>query len=96
SPEVEGVDAQTGDVQLQDDVNLGASESALDLDGAGFIRRAQALGQAVQYWTINDLATMERLALAGADGIMTDDVPALRAVLKAQGFALPAPWIATP
>ena len=69
---------------------------ALDLDGAGFIRRAQALGQAVQYWTINDLATMERLALAGADGIMTDDVPALRAVLKAQGFALPAPGLRRP
>jgi glycerophosphoryl diester phosphodiesterase len=49
----------------------------------------------VQYWTVNDLAAMERLALAGADGIMTDDVPALRAVLKAQGFALPDPWIAT-
>ena len=68
----------------------------LDLSAPGFIRRAQALGQAVQYWTINDLSTMERLVLAGADGIMTDDVPALRAVLKAQGFALPAPWIATP
>ena len=68
----------------------------LDLSAPGFIRRAQALGQAVQYWTVNDLSTLERLALAGADGIMTDDVPALRAVLKAQGFALPAPWIATP
>jgi glycerophosphoryl diester phosphodiesterase len=49
----------------------------------------------VQYWTVNDLAAMERLALAGADGIMTDDVPTLRAVLKAQGFTLPDPWIAT-
>ena len=68
----------------------------LDLSAPGFIRRAQALGQAVQYWTINDLSTLERLALAGADGIMTDDVPALRAVLEGQGFALPAPWFATP
>jgi glycerophosphoryl diester phosphodiesterase len=68
----------------------------LDLSTPGFIRRAQALGQAVQYWTINDLSTLERLALAGADGIMTDDVPALRAVLEGQGFALPAPWFATP
>jgi glycerophosphoryl diester phosphodiesterase len=66
----------------------------LDLSAQGFIRRAQALGQAVQYWTINDRATMERLARAGADGIMTDDVPALRAVLEDQGFALPDPWIA--
>jgi glycerophosphoryl diester phosphodiesterase len=67
----------------------------LELSAQGFIRRAQALGQAVQYWTVNDLAAMERLALAGADGIMTDDVQALRAVLKAQGFTLPDPWIAT-
>ena len=75
-------------------LQIPVSAGPLDLDGAGFIRRAQALGQAVQYWTINDLATMERLALAGADGIMTDDVPALRAVLEEQGFALPDPWIA--
>ena len=75
-------------------LQIPVSAGPLDLDGAGFIRRAQALGQAVQYWTINDLATMERLALAGADGIMTDDVPALRTVLEEQGFALPDPWIA--
>ena len=75
-------------------LQIPVSAGPLDLDGAGFIRRAQALGQAVQYWTINDLATMERLALAGADGIMTDDVPALRAVLEERGFALPDPWIA--
>lgn len=68
----------------------------LDLSAQGFIRRAQALGQAVQYWTVNDPATMEELALAGADGIMTDDVPALRAVLEDQGFSLPEPWIVTP
>ena len=68
----------------------------LDLSAPGFIRRAHLLGQAVQYWTVNDLLTMERLALAGADGIMTDDVPALRAVLRDLGFPLPDPWIAMP
>ena len=75
-------------------LQIPVSAGPFGLDGAGFIRRAQALGQAVQYWTINDLVTMERLALAGADGIMTDDVPALRAVLEEQGFTLPDPWVA--
>ncbi len=56
------------------------------------IAQAQALGLAVQFWTVNDEAAMEALAKDGADGIMTDDVPKLRAVLQEAGYGLPDPW----
>jgi glycerophosphoryl diester phosphodiesterase len=50
-----------------------------------FIRRAHALGLDVHVWTINDRAAMERFLDRGADGIMTDDIETLRAVLIERG-----------
>jgi glycerophosphoryl diester phosphodiesterase len=43
-------------------------------DTPELIRAANALGQTVQHWTINDGAEMVRLLDIGSDGIMTDDV----------------------
>jgi glycerophosphoryl diester phosphodiesterase len=50
-----------------------------------FVRRAHALGLDVHVWTINDRAMMTRLLDRGADGIMTDDIETLRAVLIERG-----------
>jgi glycerophosphoryl diester phosphodiesterase len=50
-----------------------------------FIRRAHALGLDVHVWTINDRAAMTRLLDLGADGIMTDDIETLRAILIERG-----------
>eukprot|EP01043_Picozoa_sp_COSAG02_P022402 COSAG02_NODE_1164_length_14157_cov_2.925096_2_plen_359_part_00 len=43
-------------------------------DTTELIRAANALGQTVQHWTINDGVEMVRLLDIGSDGIMTDDV----------------------
>ena len=49
-------------------LQIPVSAGPLDLDGAGFIRRAQALGQAVQYWTIN----RQRLTLLVKQGLFSN------------------------
>lgn len=49
------------------------------------ITAAQRRGLAVQVWTINDRPTMHRLLDLGVDGIITDDIGALRDVLRVRG-----------
>ena len=50
-----------------------------------FVRRAHALGLDVHVWTINDRAAMIRFLDRDVDGIMTDDIETLRAVLIERG-----------
>jgi len=51
-----------------------------------FVRRAHARGLAVDAWTVNDTREMQRLLAIGIDGIMTDDTPLLRDVLRSHGL----------
>lgn len=44
----------------------------LGLTGPRFIAAAQARGQAVHFWTVDDPGRMQQLLAAGADGIMTN------------------------
>ena len=59
----------------------------------GIVRRAHAHGQAVQYWTINDIETMEHLIEIGADGIMTTTWSDCARCIDA-GYEAPAGWVA--
>jgi glycerophosphoryl diester phosphodiesterase len=50
-----------------------------------FISRAQAAGLQVHVWTVNEPDLMATLLDRGADGIMTDQIEALRDVLIGRG-----------
>ena len=47
-----------------------------------FIERMQMLGLTVTYWTINDTASMRKLVLAGANGLVTDRTDLAAALLR--------------
>jgi glycerophosphoryl diester phosphodiesterase len=53
---------------------------ALALDRSWLIDKMHGLGIAVDYWVVNDVAHAERLLALGADGIVTDDTPAMAAL----------------
>ncbi|MFB6435559.1 glycerophosphodiester phosphodiesterase [Streptomyces sp. NPDC056411] len=50
-----------------------------------FLRAAHALGMQVHVWTVNEADRMEALLDLGVDGIMTDHIDTLRAVLTERG-----------
>jgi len=50
---------------------------------------AHARGMAVIPWTVNDIATMDRLIGLGVDGLITDYPDRLRDLLDERGFDLP-------
>ncbi|MBM3687726.1 MAG: glycerophosphodiester phosphodiesterase [Actinobacteria bacterium] len=53
-----------------------------------FVERAHGHGLAVDVWTVDDPADMERLLDLGVDGIMTDSPSVLREVLARRGIAM--------
>jgi glycerophosphoryl diester phosphodiesterase len=60
------------------------SQGAIRFDRAPFIAKCHSLGLRVDFWTVDDLATAERLLALGADGIMTNDPAALRSLFQAR------------
>ncbi|MGH3389285.1 MAG: glycerophosphodiester phosphodiesterase [Actinomadura sp.] len=51
---------------------------------AAFLDQAHSLGLKVHAWTVNDRAVMDRLLDLGVDGIMTDELVALRDAMTAK------------
>lgn len=55
---------------------------ALDLGAPWVAARCRALGLRLDYWVVNDPSRARALLASGADGIVTDDVAALRGVIS--------------
>ena len=58
---------------------------------APLVGEAHELGLRVIPWTVNDSLDMQRIIAMGVDGMISDRPDLLRAVLQAQGIAIPAP-----
>ena len=56
------------------------------------VREGQSLGLKIVPWTVNDEADLARLLDWKVDGLITDYPDRLRALMKARGMALPAPY----
>jgi len=63
-------------------VQVPPSHGPIDFSAPWFVRRCHALGLRIDYWTINCPIQAQRLLARGADGLMTDDPAALRAVIR--------------
>jgi glycerophosphoryl diester phosphodiesterase len=59
------------------------SQGAIHFDRMPFIAKCHNLGLRVDFWTVDDPATAERLLALGADGIMTNDPAAIRPLFQA-------------
>jgi len=60
------------------------SQGAIRFDRAPFIAKCHSLGLRVDFWTVDDPATAERLLALGADGIMTNDPAAIRPLFRVE------------
>ncbi|NYV76107.1 glycerophosphodiester phosphodiesterase [Streptomyces sp. UH6] len=61
------------------------AQSGIPVVDRRFVRAAHARGLQVHVWTINDSVEMHRLLDQGVDGIMTDHIDTLRAVMEDRG-----------
>ncbi len=59
---------------------------AYDLVDDRFLAAAHRLGISVHVWVVDDTTVMNRLLDADVDGIMTDDLEALRGVFADRGL----------